>query len=577
MTQVDYDVVIVGAGFAGAMIASKTAAAGLRTLIIEAGPPVAPRQTWIDNFYSGQWPFPGSLQAPQQNDPDQNWKDPNRNYWVQTGRFGFDSTYDRRAGGTTLHWLGTAMRFVPKDFSLASTYQVKGARDWPFGYDDLEPWYAAAEQEIGVAGDSALLLPIHGKRSQPYPINAVPASYLDQQVAAAVNGRSVTVGGQSIPLQVTATPQARNTTAYDNRPACMGNTSCVPICPIQAKYDATIHLARATSRQLSTPATVWYQTVVTGVSIDAATSQVSGVTFKRWDASVGQVTARRYVLAAHAIETAKILLNSPWKTLPTGERVTAANSSDQVGRNLMDHICQVSWALMPTPVYPYRGPIATSGIETLRDGPLRSQRAAYRIEIGNDGWLWPTLAPQSTVTDLVNQGLFGQALREAVTDNGTRQIRMAFEMESLPLPTSRVTLSTVDDQLGIPRPQIAYDLSDYTLDGFVESFSTASQIFSYLGIDPKDNFTRADENAPGFFEYKGKAMQFRGAGHILGTTIMGDDSRTSVVDKLQRSHDHDNLYLVGSGNFPSTGTANPTLTIAAMALWAAKTITGELR
>ena len=93
--------------------------------------------------------------------------------------------------------------------------------------------------------------------------------------------------------------------------------------------------------------------------------------FKRWDGSEGMAAGKVFVLAAHAIEIPRLLLNSRTADRPDG----VANSSDQVGRNLMDHPTQLSWALAPTPVWPYRGPLSTSGIENLRDGRFRKERA----------------------------------------------------------------------------------------------------------------------------------------------------------------------------------------------------------
>jgi glucose dehydrogenase len=566
MANYDFDVVIVGAGISGAILASKLASSTCRVLLIEAGEPLQNRQNWLNQYYAGNWPYPTAKDAPQQGDPGPDWRNPQTNYWQQLGPLAFDSNYERRTGGTTLHWLGTSMRFVPYDFKLSSHYKVPGAMDWPVTYDDLEPWYVAAEKEIGVAGDSSGSNPIDGKRSANYPMPMVPQSYLDQQISPKVNGQSV----NGVPLLVSATPQGRNTIGYDNRPPCMGNTSCVPICPIQAKYDASVTLKKA----LAAGATLWTQTVVTRVTIDTQNgNKISGVAFKRWDGSTGTVTGRRYVLAAHAIETAKILLMSQWYSKPDGTQVTAANNSDQVGRNLMDHVCQLSWGLTPSPVYPFRGPLSTSGIESFRDGTPRQTRAAYRIEVGNDGWSWPLGSPQSDVVNAVKKGQFGKALRASVQDLGTRQIRMAFEMESIGLAGSRVQLSKLVDPLGIPRPMISYQLSDYTMKGYAESRSVALQIFKLIGIQ---DLTQIDKTAPGYFQYQGQDYQYRGAGHVIGTYRMGDNKGNSVVDKFQRSWDHGNLFLVGSGVFPTTGTANPTLTIAALTLWAAQTIRQDL-
>lgn len=585
MSQTDCDVLIVGAGISGAMIAYKAASAGLRVIVLEAGVPFERRQPWIDGYYQNGWPFMSDDCAPQQSDPGADWKDPKANYWEQVGNaqgiYGFDSNYERRGGGTTLHWLGTCMRFVPNDFTLKSTYQVAGAVDWPLTYKDIEPWYCAAESEIGVSGYNQNQYSFEGARSKNYPMSPLPQSYLDQQFMSALTGKSVSASGTEVPLFVGITPQGRNSNPYDARPACMGNSSCVPICPIQAKYDATVHIKKALAAKA--PAQIRYRTVVTGLTVDPTTANITGVQYKNWEGDGGAehgtgggtLTARTYVIAAHAIETVKILLMSPWR-VENGKSVCIANSSDQVGRNLMDHICQVSWALTPAPVYPFRGPLATSGIENFRDGALRSQRSAYRIEIGNDGWSWPTGAPQSTAAMFVAQGLTGSALRAAVADHASRQIRMAFEMESLPLSSSRVTLSDLKDKLGVPRPKIAYDLSPYTLDGFAESVDVAAQMFALLGVKPGDNYTSVDKTAPGYFSYKGKDYQYRGAGHVIGTYCMGSDAKSSVVDANSRSHDHGNLYLTGSGTFPTTGTANPTLTVAALSLRTADVIVAAL-
>ena len=114
------------------------------------------------------------------------------------------------------------------------------------------------------------------------------------------------------------------------------------------------------------------------------------------------------------------------------------------------------------------------------------------------------------------------------------------------------------DELGLPRPKITYDHGDYTLNGWEE----AKKLFSVLLEDA--GVTDIDFSEPG------------GAGHLLGTTRMGDDPATSVADSYGRTHDHPNLYLAGGGLFPTVGTANPTLTIAALALRTAEQIAGEL-
>ncbi len=137
------------------------------------------------------------------------------------------------------------------------------------------------------------------------------------------------------------------------------------------------------------------QTTATMVEV-GADGRVTAIRFKRWDGSEGVATGKVFVLAAHAIETPRLLLNSRERSWPNG----VANSSDQVGRNLMDHPAQLSWALAPSRYGPIADRYRPRASRTLRDGPFRKDRPAFRIEIGNDGWSWPKGAPTTTAADL---------------------------------------------------------------------------------------------------------------------------------------------------------------------------------
>ena len=287
------------------------------------------------------------------------------------------------------------------------------------------------------------------------------------------------------------------------------------------------------------------------------------------------------MIAANGIETPRLLLMSR-NQIANG----VANSSGMVGRNLMDHPQYLSWGLLPDPVFPYRGPLVTSAIGDLCDGPFRSQRAAFRISLGNEAWTATVGGsggdPQVTTLDFINgmnfsglnkkdftqladdnRALFGADLTRTLGNLISRQFRIAFPIEQNPDPNNRVTLSSVKDALNLPRPRISYDISDYTKQGIVAAFHMKELIFRKLGaID----FTKVAESDPaGSTRRRGKGcLTYGGAGHVMGTYRMGDDPKTSVVDLLQCSHDHPNLYLVGSGTFPTVGTANPTLTLSAL-------------
>ena len=266
-----------------------------------------------------------------------------------------------------------------------------------------------------------------------------------------------------------------------------------------------------------------------------------------------------------------------------------ANGSRLVGKHLMDHPLYLAWALMPDPVWGYRGPLATAGIEICRDGQFRRDRGAFRIEIGNEGWNFAVGDPDTSTIDLVNginfsglnkgnKTMFGQELVNELNAKLSRQFRLGFLIEQSPDDTNTVTLSEqFKDHLGLPRPQIAYDLSDYTKRGLAAAKVTASAIFRSLNAEEFTTEPNADD--PSTFEWppgQKTRLKYFGAGHLVGTYQMGTTKDNSVVNSDQRAWEHENLYLVGSGTFPTVATANPTLTIAALCLRTADKIRRDL-
>jgi glucose dehydrogenase len=596
-TDTPCDVVIVGSGIAGALIALRLGQGKKRVLVMEAGEPASANiNQEMERFYRATAKVPESAYQPELlADPakvmagrptvlslagDESWRDPSQSYFIQTGVVPFGSTYERVAGGTALHWLGTCLRLLPNDFHM-ERYRP----DWPkwpaeVNYNSLERWYSEAEHEIGVSGSSDEQTYDGITFKKDYPMPRIPQSTTDQFVAQAVDG--MVISGK--PLKVRSTPAARNSQPFKSRRVCAGNTNCIPICPIQAKYDPTITLrdAQATGR-----VAFMYRTVASEIRI-GENGRVNEIHYKQYNAdgsrgSEGAVTAKVYVIAANAIETPRLLLMSN-KQREGG----VANSSGQVGKNLMDHPFYVPWGLLPQSTFPYRGPLSTSGIEDLRDGDFRKERAAYRIEIGNEGWNFAIGGdPNVTTLDFVNglnnsrvnknyDALFGDALVSRLHSVLTRQFRLGFLVEQEPEERNRVTLSAkFNDGMGLPRPELYYSLSDYTLRGLAAAKQAADAIFARLNVT---SYTTHDEEDPAVVDLPPDAVgrrervRFMGAGHIIGTYRMGDDAKKSVVNGDQRSHDHDNLYLIGSGVFPTSATGNPTLTIAALTLRTADTI-----
>jgi choline dehydrogenase-like flavoprotein len=546
-----FDIVIIGAGVAGALIAEALSRQDVRMLLLEAGEGGASRgefalryagatvKSLSAPFASADAKLPGGPELPSSAPSRAEIRDA---YYDQSGNAErYLSTYERRVGGSTWHWLGHTPRLLPNDFRMKTAYNV--AVDWPISYADLEPFYCKAETELGVAGDDAEWKDVHGAfRSQAFPMSKIWASWSDELFARALQGRPI----EGRDIAVLSTPSARNTRAYDGRPPCAGNASCVPICPIGAKYDASVHLKRALARSC---VELREKCVVTALEAEAD-GTIHRVRYRQWDLAEKAVAGRIVILAANAIESAKVLLLSGDGGL--------ANSSGQVGCNLMDHVQKAVLATAQQPLYPFRGPPSTSGVETFRDGPTRSRRAAFRMSLGNDGWS-RIGAPQTTAQKLIEeQRLYGDALRRALFDQVSRQARMSCSVEVLPNKQNRVELSHDLDPLGLRRPRLTFSTDDYTRAAFGEALDVIDEILRAIDATP----TSVDRNP----------QNYTGAGHIMGTTRMGFDKKMSVVDADCRSHDHPTLFIVGASNFPTGGTANPTLTIAALALRAAEHI-----
>ncbi|HEX7694779.1 MAG TPA: GMC family oxidoreductase [Sphingomonas sp.] len=594
-----YDVAIVGAGVAGSILARALAERHWRVLVLEGGTSQSFTQDGyldnLDRYYAADAkvpnaPYKANANAPQPDVLAVRGNDPAGNsagYFKQTGPLPFRSDYVRQGGGTTLHWLGSCPRMLPQDFTLWSDparYAV-----WPIGYRDLAPYYAKAEREIGVAADIADQRELADWLGEPdwfaaghqFPMRKIPQSHVDRMFTDGLAKADTELDGSSYPVRVTSTPQGRNSTPNPDYPGgytpvgavgnpdigqrCQGNSSCVPICPVQAKYNAAKSLAAA----VATGRVRVITHAVVSTIVKRADGRVTGLSYKAYD-DPGErsfrtftARARHYVLAAHAIENAKLLLASE-----VGGPAT--------GQYLMDHPVMLTWGTARDPLGTFRGPGSTSGVETLRGGAFRAAHSAFRIEIDNWGWNWATGAPSSTIVDLVwNQHLSGAALRKRMFDDSQRQVRLGFLMEIPPLASNAVTIEPgLVDRLGNPRPVVHFDLPDYTRRGMQAARRVSTEIFRQLDIIDRTDYSAPQ---PGKFTFEGEDYVYQGAGHVIGGHVMGSDPQRSVVDRDQRVWGHRNLWTVGCGNMPSEGTSNPTLTLAALTFVAADAIDAELR
>ncbi|CAM03570.1 choline dehydrogenase-like flavoprotein [Saccharopolyspora erythraea NRRL 2338] len=616
-----YDAVVVGSGVYGSLVAKRLGERGWRVLVLEAG--TGTTASWegyteaVRGFRAALLKSPNSPYLSNPAAPSPDATDPD-GYFVQNPDVSpYGSDYLRAMGGTTLHWEGVVPRMHEHDFFGLLNYGH--GRDWPFSSEldenglnvlheedrkDVQKYYRQAEHELGVCGDAKELE--HSGMTIPdyvYPMKALPQSYMDQVISRRLGNTKVTLHAEkSFELKPTVVPapQARNgipNPDYDNgrgyRPKgaaglpnygerCVGNSSCIPICPVQAKY-TPLRTHEQFDHERVTVAT---RSIVTRVLFNTH-GRATGVEYQVYDDPRSTAVTTHYVegsmvvLAAHAIENAKLLLASGVK-------------NDNIGRNLMDHPLVVTQGLMPEDVGPHRGPAATSFIDVFRDGPWRNTVAPFRIGLFNWGWGFKADSFSREVRALVERGtlkpteaakapVIGRALRDQLAKHMPRQFQLEFMLEQPPDPNNRVTIDPAHrDRLGNYRPVIAYGIDKYVRAGAEQAVAVSGQLFAALGAEewnftlPQHKHRKGDEAVIDTILAGGKYHEILGARHGAGTHIMGDDVKTSVVDSYQCSHDHPNLYAVGCGSLCSVGTSNPTLTGAMLALRSADQIHDDL-
>lgn len=514
------DFVVIGSGIVGSIVARKLAQAGASVLILEAGPRVT-RGELVARFRNStrrsDWmsPYPPVAWAPHPiYQPTPN------NYLMQTGPYPYAAEYIRQVGGTTWHWAAHAWRNVPNDFRIKSLYDV--GVDWPLSYDELEPFYQEAEEIMGVSGAPNTGSP----RTKPFPMEPVAEPWAMRRIRERL--------ASAYPVVTNTT--ARNSRTYDGRPACCGNNSCQPICPVDAQYNGGVAAASAEAAgvKLLPNANVYR------LEHDA-NARISAALYYDPDKRSHRVTGKTFIVAANGIESPRLLLLSASDRLPHG----LANSSDMVGRNLMDHPSTSLTFDADEDMWLGRGPQSPSSINTLRDGAFRAAHAPYRLDFTNISRV------DGATKALLAQGVYGSEFAKRLRHSAARELNVKNVLEVLPNPEHRITLADEKDAMGIPKPQAHYSIDDYTRRGAERSKEDFRRIASLLG---------------------GTNLRFSADGdyannqHICGTVSIGADPHTSVCDAFGRTHDHENLFCVGTGVIPTCGTCNSTENGVALAL-----------
>jgi len=560
------DVVIVGVGGAGGIVAAELAKAGMRVIGLERGP----------RLKTQDFEPHDELRYFQRQDLRPNWKKQPvtwRTNANERARPLQTLNYGAQAGGGTVHYGALSWRLHEDDFRARSnTIARYGARaipedsaltDWPLSYADLEPYYERAEYEIGVSGKAGNLKGtkiaggnvLESPRQREYPL---PALIPDRC------GLIFDDAAKKLGYHPFSSPRAILSQAYKGRPGCTYCGFCQAFgCHVGAK--SSILVTKLPEADATGNFRLYTGTMVYRVNSDNS-GRATGVSYYGPDGSDNTVEAELVILAPFTYDNTRLLLLSKSAKFPDG----LANSSGWAGKGFMTHLrARVQVAFDNEFINVYMGPSAQKhsiddfNSDNFDHGGLGFIRGA-QISVGPvalEG------GPIGATTMNPPPGIprWGAAYRDFFAKYYARHAAIAAQIEDLPYPHQTIDLDpNVRDQWGLPAPRITYDSRRPNENARVEFMNRKME---EMGHATGANLVwRSPETggAPG--------------GHHMGGTRMGTDPKNSVVNRYGQSWDVPNLFLLGSSTFPTMGSGfNPTLTIQALAYMSADAIVNRYR
>ena len=424
----------------------------------------------------------------------------------------------RGVGGSMVHYAGYTPRFHPSDFETMTADGV-GA-DWPISYRDLRPYYADIEQELPVAGEYWPWGDPHGYPHRPHPVGG--------------NGELFLRGARRLGITAKVGPVAIANGRFGNRPHCIYRGFCLQGCKVNAKASPLItHVPDA----LAHGAEIRPDAMVTRIEADERTGLAAGVHYVRGDACRFQ-RARMVAVAGYSIETPRLLLNSASKRFPDG----LCNDFDQVGRYLMVQGAPQTAGRFDAEVRMYKAPPPEVSTEQFYEtGPAKPYQRGFSVQTVSP-------LPITWAEHVAAQGHWGRALREYMSDYVHWSCLGAL-CELLPRPGNRVTLADEADQRGMPVARFCYSRCDNDKRLMRAATEVMEDILRAAGADEVITIDRY--------------------AHLVGGARMSADARHGVVDGDCRSFAVPNLYITDGSVLPTQGSANPALTIMAIAAHAA--------
>jgi gluconate 2-dehydrogenase alpha chain len=544
------DVVIIGLGATGGVAALPLAQAGLDIVGLEAGTWLAPADLSPDELRNNFRGWPQSVQK--------------ANREVPTHRPSASAPYSPRpaihpmmnaVGGTTLHYWAQSWRLNPWDFNVVTdTRRRYGAsrlpkgttvEDWPFGLEELEPYYDKVEVEIGVSGQAGNVAGkidprgniFEGARARAYPMPPLRGTGFTEMMAGAARS----LGWHPFPG-----PAAITSGRYDGRSGCVYHGFCNRGgCHVSAKGSTavtTIPKAQRTKRL-----TVVTEAHVTSIDVDSQ-GRASGVTYRKGTEEFFQ-PASIVLLASYTYENTRLLLLSKSAAFPQG----LANNHGQVGRHYFSHnqIATVN-ALFPRNLNTWYG-LPAQGVAVDDWADDNFDHGALDFIGGGNLWVYSDRRPIAAA----NMSTFGRAPRWGaqwkafIRENADRGNTAYLQRTTLPYEDNYLDLDpTVKDPLGFPVCRITADykenerrLADFIQDKMVQWYRAAGAV--------------ATEKTP--------VGTMGPTTHAYGGTRMGDNAETNVVNRWGFSHEVPNLGILGASVMGTSGARNPTLTAQALA------------
>ena len=432
----------------------------------------------------------------------------------------------RGVGGSMVHYAGYTPRFHPSDFE---TYTRDGVgADWPIDYPELKPYYEAMEEELPVAGEKWPWGDPHSYPYRPHPVGG--------------NGEIFLRGADHLGITAKVGPVAIVNGRFGNRAHCIYRGFCLQGCKVNAKASPLItHIPDA----LAHGAEVRANAMVTKIEIDERSGRATGVHYVR-DGVPHFQRAAVVVIAGYSIETPRLLLNSACDRFPDG----LCNDFDQVGRYLMVQGAPQTAGRFDAEVRMYKAPPPEVSTEAFYEtDPAKPYKRGFSIQTVSP-------LPITWAEHVAAQGHWGADLREYMSDYVHWSCLGAL-CEFLAQPDNRVTLSEEKDRHGLPVAHFSYSQCDNDAALMRAAQSVMEDILHAAGADEVITIDRF--------------------AHLVGGARMATDQEEGVVDAECRTFAVPNLYITDGSVLPTQGSANPALTIMAVAARAAERLISTSR